>query len=404
MSHFSVRDRFHREAEIRARIPYLSRKRPLLAVPEVTLLLDAHGRIVRVSDAHAGTRLGDLHYDEGRDVHSVFHRDCERVNCGFVEHWARAWTAHRSGLPIEWLHLSEDSNFVVKLRLQPVMYACGALFEDNVKSYETHSILFIQDLSHPDREHVESAEEVHIRNAVLYERRRASDGDPDLVASLDERLRRVTRRLIDVQDQVRKHIAAELHDSLGQTLSLLRFEIESATAKCARGDDAAMLKRAGDYVRQAQRELRRINNELRTGSAEASGLSESLQKLVADFRATKPEIELFVDVRQFEPGVPEDLSVTIYRVVQEALNNIAQHSQATEALILLTTDDNGVQLEISDNGKGISNGSFEQRGLGLITMRERAETTGGHYDLRSSNDEGCTIRIRWPADVVRALR
>ena len=404
MSNFSVRDRFRREAELRARIPYLSRKRPLLPVPEVTLLLDSHGRIVRVSDSHAGTRLGDLPYDEGRDVHSVFHRDCERVNCSFVEHWARAWTAHRSGLPIEWLHLSEDSNFVVKLRLQPVMYACGALFEDNVKSYDTHSILFIQDLSQPDREHCESAAEIHIRNAVLYERRRASDGDPDLVASLDERLRRATRRLIDVQDQVRGEIAADLHDSLGQTLSLLRFEIESATNKYAASDDAAILRRAGDYVRRAQRELRRISNELRTGSAEASGLSESLQKLVADFRATKPEIQVFIDARQFELNAPQDLCVTIYRVVQEALSNIARHSQATEALILLTTDDNGVELEISDNGQGISDTSFERRGLGLITMRERAETTGGHYDLRSSKNEGCTIRIRWPADVVRSLR
>ena len=404
MSDFSVRDQFRRESELRARIPYLSRKRPLLPVPEVTLLLDAQGRIVRASMMYAGDRLGELPFDEGRDVHSVFHRECERDTCSFVENWARAWTAHRSGLPIEWLHLSEDSNFVVKLRLQPVVYACGALFQDMVKSYDTHSILFIQDLSQTDREHCESAAEVHIRNAVLYDRRRTSDGDPDLVASLDERLRRVTRRLIDVQDQVRKYISAELHDSLGQTLSLLRFEIESATAKCAGGDDAAMLKRAGDYVRRAQRELRRINNELRTGSAEASGLSESLQKLVADFRATKPEIELFVDARQFEPDVPEDLAVTIYRVVQEALNNIVRHSQATEALILLTTDDNGVLLEISDNGKGISNGSFERRGLGLITMRERAETTGGHYDLWSSENEGCTVRIRWPADVVRALR
>jgi signal transduction histidine kinase len=404
MRNVSDRDQFRRESELRARIPYLSRKRPLLPVPEVTLLLDSHGRIVRASDAHAGNRLGDLPYDEGRDVHSVFHRDCAGVNCDFVDNWGRAWMAHRSGLPIEWLHLSEDSHVVVKLRLQPVLYACGALFQDVVESYEAHSILFIQDLSQPDREHLESAAEVHIRNAFLYERRRASDGDPDLVASLDERLRRVTRRLIDVQDQVRKQIAAELHDSLGQTLSLLRFEIESATDKYAASEDAAMLARAGDYVRRAQRELRRISNELRTGSAEALGLSESLQKLVADFRATKPEIELMVDVRQIEPDVPEDLSVTIYRVAQEALNNIARHSRATEALILLTTDDNGVQLEIRDNGEGISNGSFARRGLGLITMRERAETTGGHYDLRSSKDEGCTIRISWPADVVRALR
>jgi signal transduction histidine kinase len=404
MGDFSVRDRFRREAGLRARIPYLSRQRPLPPVPEITLLLDSQGRIVRASDIHAGDRLGELPYDEGRDVHSVFHRDCEGVNCSFLDNWMRAWTAHRSGLPIEWLYLSEDSNVVVKLRLEPVPYACGTLFEDMVDTYDAHSMLFIQDLSRPDREHGENAAEAHIRNAFLYERRRASDGDPDLVASLDERLRRVTRRLIDVQDEVRKQLAAELHDSLGQTLSLLRFEIESATNKYAASDDAAMLTRAGDYVRRAQRELRRISNELRTESADASGLSVSLQKLVADFRATKPGIDLTVDARQFEPNAPADLSVTIYRIVQEALNNIAQHSQATEALISLTTDDSGVRLQISDNGRGISNGSSERRGLGLITMRERAETIGGHFDLQSSADEGCTVCVSWPADVVRTLR
>ena len=404
MRDLDVRDRFRREAELRARIPFLTLKRPLLPAPEIMLLLDTRGRIVRRSDRHAGERLNNIPLHEGVDVHRAFHPKCAAEDCDFLEDWRRAWMGHRSGLPVEWLYLADDSDFVAKLRLQPVSYMCGVLFAGSIDDFAAHSVLYVQDLSKPNRGEEESAADAHLRNAYLYERRRTTDGDPNLVASLDERLRRVTRRLINAQDLVRKQLAAELHDSLGQTLSLLRLEIESIAARQESDQGSGPLARTVDYVRRAQRELRQITNELHTGTASASGLTESLESLVSDFRNARPEIDLVANVPHFEPNAPEDLAVTIYRIVQEAFNNIIQHSQATAAALTLATENDGVQLEIRDNGKGLPDTPAERRGLGLITMRERAETVGGKYDISGAPNEGCTVRVTWSPDVIASLR
>ena len=404
MSDLDVRARFQREAELRARVPFLNLKRPLLPAPEVTLLLDSKARIVRVSAGHAGEKLRRIPFVEGGDVHKAFHPDCNVQNCKFVEDWEQAWISHRSGLPVEWLYLADDSDIVVKLRLQPVSFMCGQLFADRIENFASHSVLFVQDLSQPESTGLESAAAAYARNADLYEKRRATDPDPDLIASLDDRLRRVTSRLITAQDSIRKQLAAELHDGLGQTLSLLRLEIESIAAKQKDGEQTDLLAHVVDHARRAQRELRHISNELYTGNVGAAALSESLAALVKDFRAAKPDIELIANVRHFEPDVPTDLSVTIYRVAQEALNNVIQHSGASKATLTLSSADGGVQLKISDNGKGFCPVVERRRGLGLITIRERAEKVGGKYDISSESGNGCTVRVTWPSDVVASLR
>lgn len=404
MSDLDVRTRFRREAGLRARVPFLNLKRPLLPVPEVTLLLDSEGRIVRLSAGHAGETLRQIPFAEGGDVHKAFHPSCNAQNCRFIEDWEQAWTSHRSGLPVEWLYLADDSEIVVKLRLQPVSFMCGQLFADSIDNFASYSVLFVQDLTQPDSTGLESAADTYARNADLYEKRRATDPDPALIAALDDRLRQVTSRLITVRDDVCKRLAADLHDGLGQTLSLLRLEIESIAAKQEGEEHTDSLARIVDHARRAQRELRHISNELFTGNVGAAALSDSLAALVKDFRAAKPNIELIANVRHFEPDVPTDLSVTIYRIAQEALHNVMQHSAASKATLALTSVDGGIQLQISDNGKGFSPLVEKRHGLGLITIRERAEKVGGQYDISSEPGNGCTVRVTWPPEMVASLR
>ena len=144
--------------------------------------------------------------------------------------------------------------------------------------------------------------------------------------------------------------------------------------------------------------------KLFTGNVGAAALSDSLAALVKDFRAAKPNIELIANVRHFEPDVPTDLSVTIYRIAQEALHNVMQHSEASKATLALTSVDGGIQLQISDNGKGFSPLVEKRHGLGLITIRERAEKVGGQYDISSEPGNGCTVRVTWPPEMVASLR
>jgi signal transduction histidine kinase len=361
-------------------------------------------RIVRHTMSHAGERLDKLSFDTGHHPHSVFHPDCDGVSCALMNDWNAAWTAHLSGLPVEWLHLSNHSDVVLKFRLQPVSYACSVLFDSRIEDFSGHSVLFVQDLTRPEEENDQTATSVHVKNAQIYERRRKSDGDPDLVASLDERLRLVTRRLLESRDAIRKRLAADLHDSLGQTLSLLRLEIESVIAKPQIEDHILFLEHTLERVTRAQQELRHLTGKLHGELDSSSGLRDSLLALAADFRGAKPDIELSVDLDGVCREIPAELGVTIYRIAQESLNNVIRHSRARTALLSLRSDDSGVQLLIQDDGIGMADCCIPRRGLGMITMRERAENQGGTYETDCPTGQGCTIRANWPREVVVSLR
>jgi signal transduction histidine kinase len=99
-----------------------------------------------------------------------------------------------------------------------------------------------------------------------------------------------------------------------------------------------------------------------------------------------------------------DLGVAIYRIVQESLNNVARHSGASEASLTLESNNSGVHLTVSDNGVGLPSADAIRPGLGLVTMRERTERLGGHYEISCPEDGGFKVRVRWPREIVVSLR
>lgn len=393
------------EAQLRARMPLL-RRRPLLPTPEIVLLLDSHARIAKVSAAYAGDRLAGIDFAIGSTVHEALHPNCSDDACDFQGACDTAWSAHSSGVPVEWLYLSKDTEGALKLRLQPVGYACGVLFGDSVQDYGEYSVMFVQDLAAPTRKSKNdaAADTVRLENAVLYQQRRVDDQDPDLVATLDQRLRAITGRLLLAQEKERRRIASELHDGLGQTLSVLRFEIEGLKSQLKSEDVAsAAVSRAYDHTVRALEELRGVSNGLHHEVVGDQGLLTSLDVLCSDFRAVRPEIDLRLDFSAVKRDIPKDLSIAVYRMTQEALNNIAQHSDASSASVSLSADKEGVRLEIRDNGKGLPPEGVERIGLGLITMRERAERLGGKYETCCPTNQGCTIRASWPLDELGSI-
>ena len=117
----------------------------ILPRPEVVLLLDTTGHIVRVSAKYPGKRLDRLTFERGRSAHDVLHPGCDGSGCRFVRHWRAAWAAHKSGLPIEWSFVSKTGKLDLTLRLQAVSYACSVLYGAAVHSYEDCSVLFVRD-------------------------------------------------------------------------------------------------------------------------------------------------------------------------------------------------------------------------------------------------------------------
>jgi signal transduction histidine kinase len=380
--------------------------RPMLPMPEVALLLDASGAILEVSASYSGERLCKLNFAKGLDIHEVLHPGCADQECEFLARWRQARSAHNAGLPIEWLFAAHGTETVLKFRLQNVSYACGVLFGQSVEAFGDCSVLFVQDTSEP-LSRSRAANESKKKLATVYQLRRSTDPHPNLFASLDERLHSITSRLLLSQEAERKRIAAELHDGLGQTLSVLRYELENrVAAERQEGNDASKqaLERACELSIHALRELREITANLRPAIISDLGLLGAIEVLCADLRAIGTEVELNLDVSDVDHSVPDELSVTVYRIAQEALNNIARHSDASLVSVTFRSNFDGVQLVIRDNGKGLPSDDALRRGLGMVTMRERTVVLGGNFSLESQPGLGCTVMASWSAKVIESLR
>jgi len=395
-----VSDHTGYEAAARVLWGALNERRPMTPMPEVTLLLDPAGRIVEQSARFPGERLSQFNFDRHLTFHDVLHAGCDGSDCHLADNFASAWASHASGLPVEWFFVSQAKEIALRLRIQPVNYACSVLFGGTVHRYDNHSVLFIQDVTagaHAAQDYRKDGP--YVRRAEIYQLRRRTDPNPNLVASMDDRLRTITSQLLVSQETERKRIASELHDSLGQSLSLLRLELETCLRDARTHDgtvDLRTLERTHEHTRRALEELRSVVRNLRPTIIKDVGLGDSLDILCRDFQATQPEVSLVKDLSGCREGVPDDVAVAVYRITQEALSNTARHAKANSVSISFSSDESAFRLAIGDDGCGLPSGRIPQRGLGLITMRERAETLGGAFEIESREDWGVKICVTWP--------
>ena len=138
------------------------------------------------------------------------------------------------------------------------------------------------------------------------------------------------------------------------------------------------------------------------------GLLATLEWLRNECMKLYPQRHIELETGVAEEEIPENLKVNIFRIAQEALNNIAKHSKAEWVDITLSNDGNGIELAISDDGVGMNLDQILQtstaRSLGLTSMRERAELTGGSFSIESTPGEGTTTRAFWPIEAVDQLQ
>lgn len=375
-------------------------ERPLCPLPEVVVLLDSEGRTLNSSHRYAGPRLERFEFLPGSTPHAVMHNGCNGRDCHFVDDWEKAWATHGSGLPIEWLLESEATGSCLKLRLQTVDYICSELYGEALCDFDDCTLLYIQDMSalgHRSRVTRAGSQ----GNVAVFPLRRATDPHPDLVKSLDARLQSVTSRLLLAQEAERKRIAAELHDCLGQSLSLLRYEIEALldTRTGGPGDDRSEpVARIYEHSRRALEELRTIVRGLQPTVLDDRGVPGALEVLCRDFASMAGRTEFVYEIAGDARRVDDRVAIAVYRIAQEALNNVLRHADANHARLGFAIDDDAVSLVVADDGRGLPVGRPLRKGLGLITMRERAESLGGSFEIETRVGEGCTIRARWPLE------
>lgn len=199
--------------------------------------------------------------------------------------------------------------------------------------------------------------------------------------------------------QERNRLARELHDSLSQ--SLFSMVLNAEAAKLFLEDQpekaGAQIQVLYETANAALKEMRTLIFELRPANLEQEGLAAVLTKH-AKMIADRYGIHIHVDVKG-QRRLPLPIEKALFRVAQEALNNVAKHAQASEVVIILTTQDNQITMSVEDNGVGIDPQAARPNSLGLTSMRERVELLGGNFTIGAGADsKGTVVKVGVPCD------
>lgn len=212
----------------------------------------------------------------------------------------------------------------------------------------------------------------------------------------EDKLKDLTQRVFDTQEEERGRVARELHDSISQILVGVRYTLELARRRQATGDTRAgdSLNSGIEHLNGAIQEVRRISRDLRPGILDDLGLGPALQALAEQF-GTRTGIVVDFETVVFRNRLDQDAKIALYRIAQEALTNVERHSGATRVNMLVRGTQTGAVLRIQDNGRGMPETRVEAPGLGLRNMAERMERLEGSLRVHSTKT-GLIIEAQVP--------
>ena len=223
-----------------------------------------------------------------------------------------------------------------------------------------------------------------------------------LLRESEQRLRHLSSRLIQAQESERKRISGELHDSIGQSLTSIKMKLENVMRRTDNLDEEVldMLLSTVDLTGQTIEEIRRIVMDLRPSTLDDLGLIATLNWFVREHRGECEQMTVETNISLKEEDIPRRHKIILFRVIQEAFNNAVKHSGADCISILLERKDNRLILKVKDNGSGFDLEAFNAsrrryESMGLTTMRERIEFSGGRFHLESRIGEGTEVSAEW---------
>jgi signal transduction histidine kinase len=220
-----------------------------------------------------------------------------------------------------------------------------------------------------------------------------------------EELRLLSSRLLTAQEDERRRISRDLHDTIGQSLSAAKFKVENVLQdmrETGSSKGGGSLESAVRMVQGAVEEVRRIQRHLRPPTLDDLGLLATISWFCREFEEVYTGIRIRREIDLEEKDVPDPLKIVLYRVMQEALNNCAKHSRARAVRLALRKADGRVEMVIQDDGVGFDPPEAfarkdPERGFGLLSMKERVGLSEGRFSVESAKGAGTTIRASWPA-------
>jgi len=245
---------------------------------------------------------------------------------------------------------------------------------------------------------------VEDRTAELMETLARVETEVKVRAEAEARMRELSARLLRLQDEERRRIARDLHDTTGQTLSALKLSLASLHSVVGNAPTTqALFEDINGLADQALKEIRTTSHLLHPPLLDEAGFASAARWYSEGF-SKRSQIEVTLDLGAYK-RLPEAVEMVLFRVLQESLTNVLRHSRATKVSVRVSPGEN-VVLSIQDNGKGIPAERLDQFrltgggvGVGLSGMRERARELGGQLNIYS-DEAGTTVRVSIPLAAV----
>lgn len=358
-------------------------------LPQVVCLLDAGGRILRINRTAESWNLGKTQAARGLSLHQLLHPACSDDDCALRNFWQKARNHLQSAG--QSIYRAEDP----ALRRHIEIFARS--YRQPIGRWRLRRRVFavvqIGDVSGSKRR------EASLRDQCADLRRQV-----EVSKAQHRQARELTAQLLDAQERERKRIAAEFHDGIGQTLSVIRLNLEDACRELVEASETRkLLEQLSGKMKGAIDEVRQITMDLRPSTLDDLGILATLNWFAREFRATYRHITVDLEIGVGEADIPERLKAVVYRIVQDALHNIARHGGRAAVCVRLGLFGRTLELAIEDSGPAGAAGQESANAetgqdFGLISIRDRAHFSGGDYRVMSWAGHGTLIRVRWPLD------
>jgi PAS domain S-box-containing protein len=207
-----------------------------------------------------------------------------------------------------------------------------------------------------------------------------------------DKQRVISKATIDTQERERSEIGKELHDNVNQVLTTTKLYLELARSDAALKDE--LIKKSEANIQYVINEIRQLSRSLMNPSLGDLGLVDSIHDLIENIKATRKLNVVWEAPASIEAALPENLGLTIYRIIQEGLNNAVKHARATTVYLSLAKTTNGIRLVIKDDGIGF-NVEKIKKGTGLKSIQNRVYLTDGTLQIYSAPGNGCTLTIHF---------
>jgi signal transduction histidine kinase len=381
------------------------------ALPALVCLLNANGLVLRANRVVENWGLGSVSGVVGKEAHGLLHPACSDVHCKVALGLQEALPKLTDGEPQEFEFYSPENDQTLQFTLRPMRTGDEA----GAAPRDSRIVLVVTDVSALRR--AQSALEtinVSLESRVRSRTRELDESNRDLRKEVARRehaerelrasrnnLALLSEQLIQAQEGERRRIALELHDSVGQSLSAIKYTLERAIImiqKPGLGSPESVLTLAVQRIHETADGIRAISMNLRPQLLDNLGAASAASWFCGGFAEIYPTITVHTEITAQNADIPKRIATHLFRCVQELLNNVAKHAEATCVWVVLKRDGLRLSLEVRDDGVGMpleAGDPARLRGSGIRNLRERAEITAGEFLLSSLAHQGTSAQIVW---------